>query len=76
MRKNYRHFIVDEAKMALTNDAVFSHCLPLRRNIKATDAVMDAPYCVAVDEAENRLHVQKALMLTLMGQAGQEFENE
>ncbi len=69
LRKNYRHFIVDEEKMALTNDAVFSHCLPLRRNIKATDAVMDAPYCVALDEAENRLHVQKALMLTLLGQA-------
>ena len=68
LRKNYRHFIVDEEKMALTNNAVFSHCLPLRRNIKATDAVMDAPYCVVLDEAENRLHVQKALMLTLMGQ--------
>ncbi len=67
LRKNYRHFIVDEEKMALTNNALFSHCLPLRRNIKATDAVMDAPYCVALDEAENRLHVQKALMMNLLG---------
>ena len=74
MRKNYRHFMVDEEKMALTNNALFSHCLPLRRNIKATDGVMDAPYCVAIDEAENRLHVQKALMLTLMGHTeGQEL---
>ena len=74
MRKNYRHFMVDEEKMALTNNAIFSHCLPLRRNIKATDGVMDAPYCVAIDEAENRLHVQKALMLTLMGHTeGQEL---
>ena len=40
--------------MALTNNARFSHCLPLRRNIKATDAVMDADYCVALDEAELR----------------------
>ena len=67
LRKNYRHFMVDEEKMSLTNAALFSHCLPLRRNIKATDAVMDAAYCVALNEAENRLHVQKALMMKLMG---------
>ncbi|MCP4046076.1 MAG: N-acetylornithine carbamoyltransferase [Gammaproteobacteria bacterium] len=66
-RKNYRHFIVDEEKMALTNNGLFSHCLPLRRNVKATDGVMDAPYCLALDEAENRLHVQKALMMKLLG---------
>jgi N-acetylornithine carbamoyltransferase len=53
--------------MALTDNALFSHCLPLRRNIKATDGVMDADYCVALDEAENRLHVQKAVMLKLLG---------
>ena len=58
--------MVDAAKMALTDNARFSHCLPLRRNIKASDEVMDADYCVALDEAENRLHVQKALMLELM----------
>jgi N-acetylornithine carbamoyltransferase len=67
LRKKYRHFMVTEEKMALTNDGLFSHCLPLRRNIKATDAVMDAPYCLALDEAENRLHVQKALMMKLLG---------
>ena len=66
LRRNYRHFIVDEEKMALTNGGLFSHCLPLRRNIKATDAVMDSDYCVALDEAENRLHVQKAVMLNLL----------
>jgi N-acetylornithine carbamoyltransferase len=70
LRKRYRHFIVDENKMALTDNALFSHCLPLRRNVKATDGVMDADYCVALDEAENRLHVQKALMMTLLGAAG------
>jgi len=67
LRRQYRHFIVDERKMALTNNALFSHCLPLRRNVKATDGVMDAPYCVVLDEAENRLHVQKAVMLKLLG---------
>lgn len=66
LREPFRHFMVDEAKMALTPNARFSHCLPLRRNIKATDAVMDGDCCVAIDEAENRLHVQKALMLKLM----------
>lgn len=66
MRQANRHFIVDDSKMAMTDDALFSHCLPLRRNVKATDAVMDADYCVAIDEAENRLHVQKALMSHLL----------
>ncbi len=68
IRDQYRHFMVDEAKMALTNNAVFSHCLPLRRNIKASDAVMDSPACIAIQEAENRLHVQKAIMHCLINQ--------
>lgn len=62
IRDQYKHFMVDEQKMALTNKGLFSHCLPLRRNVKATDAVMDSDYCVAIQEAENRLHVQKSLM--------------
>ncbi|MDX1461120.1 MAG: N-acetylornithine carbamoyltransferase [Xanthomonadales bacterium] len=66
LRRHLRHFIVDDEKMAMTNEARFSHCLPLRRNVKATDAVMDADYCLAVDEAENRLHVQKAVMQKLV----------
>jgi len=68
VRDQYKHFIVDEAKMELTNHGVFSHCLPLRRNVKATDAVMDSPRCLAIDEAENRLHVQKAVMAALASQ--------
>ena len=69
VREAHRHFIVDEAKMALTHNGVFSHCLPLRRNVKATDAVMDSPACIAIEEAENRLHVQKAVMTALLSQA-------
>ena len=68
IREQFKHFIVDEQKMALTNQGVFSHCLPLRRNIKATDAVMDSPQCIAINEAENRLHVQKAIMANLINQ--------
>ncbi len=70
LRERYRHFIVDEAKMALTRQGLFSHCLPLRRNVKATDAVLDSATCFAIDEAENRLHVQKAIMTALLEQAG------
>jgi N-acetylornithine carbamoyltransferase len=70
IRDAHRHFIVDEQKMALTDRGVFSHCLPLRRNVKATDAVMDSPSCIAIDEAENRLHVQKAIMAALVAQPG------
>lgn len=66
LRDAHRHFIVDEAKMARTEGALFSHCLPVRRNVKVTDAVLDSPRCVAIDEAENRLHVQKALMVDLL----------
>jgi N-acetylornithine carbamoyltransferase len=65
IRDRFRHFIVDEEKMALTNDALVSHCLPMRRNVKMTDAVFDSPACIAYEEAENRLHVQKAVMKEL-----------
>lgn len=66
MRDRYKHFIVDEEKMALTNNALVSHCLPMRRNVKMTDAVFDSPNCIAYEEAENRLHVQKAIMKALV----------
>lgn len=62
-RAQYRsHWIVDEQKMALTNGAIFMHCLPVRRNVIVTDGVIDSPASVVIEEAENRLHVQKAIM--------------
>ena len=64
--EQHKHFIVDGQKMSLTTNAVFSHCLPLRRNIKATDEVMDAKYCLAVKEAANRKHVQKSLLTNIL----------
>jgi N-acetylornithine carbamoyltransferase len=67
IRDKYKHFIVDSKKMNMTNNGVFSHCLPLRRNVKATDAVMDSDYCLAIEEAGNRLHVQKSLLTNLLG---------
>jgi N-acetylornithine carbamoyltransferase len=70
IRDANKHFIVDEAKMALTANGgkgLFGHCLPARRNVKATDGVMDSPNSIIIEEAENRLHVQKALMAALVG---------
>lgn len=62
-REQYRSkWIVDEEKMKLTNSAIFMHCLPVRRNVIVTDAVIDSTASVVIDEAENRLHVQKAVM--------------
>ena len=66
VRKDYKHFIVNDEKMNLTEDGVFSHCLPLRRNIKATDSVIDSPSCLAIQEAENRKHVQKSLLSKIL----------
>src|SRR5215217_7578070 len=62
-RAKYRgKWIVDEEKMRRTNGAIFMHCLPVRRNVIVTDAVIDSAASVVIDEAENRLHVQKAIL--------------
>ncbi len=60
------HWIVSKAKMARSNNAIFMHCLPVRRNVIVTDSVIDSPRSVVIDEAENRLHVQKAIMAMLL----------
>lgn len=63
-------FMITPEKMALTNKAVVSHCLPMRRNVKIADAVVDSPAFLGIEEAGNRLHVQKAVMETLASQDG------
>jgi len=61
-------FQVNEELMQLANeDAIFMHCLPAYRGLEISDTIMDSPYSVVWDEAENRLHAQKALMEFLLG---------
>ncbi len=68
IQDSYKHWITDERKMALAkDDAIYMHPLPADRNIEVTDGVMDGAHSVVYDEAENRLHAQKAVMALVMG---------
>ncbi len=67
IQDQYEAWITDEKKMALAkDDAIYMHPLPADRNIEITDAVIDGEQSVVFDEAENRLHVQKAVMALTM----------
>jgi ornithine carbamoyltransferase len=66
--KDFAGWTVSNALMALAHkDAVFMHCLPAHRGEEVAAEVCDGPRSVIYDEAENRLHVQKAILVTLMG---------
>jgi ornithine carbamoyltransferase len=66
----FKPYQVNEALMAHAQPhAVFMHCLPAHRNAEVTDAVLDGPQSVVFDQAENRMHAQKAILLTLLGGA-------
>jgi ornithine carbamoyltransferase len=63
----FRPFQVNEELMEAAGDrAIFMHCLPAKRGKEVTDAVMDGPQSVVFDQAENRLHAQKAVLLALL----------
>jgi ornithine carbamoyltransferase len=63
-------YCVDERLMGLAADrAIFLHCLPAHRGEEVTDEVLEGPRSRVFDQAENRLHVQKAIMARLMGGA-------
>ena len=65
--RKYSDWITDERKMSLAKlDAIYMHPLPADRNIEVTDAVIDGPQSVVYDQAENRLHAQKAVMALTM----------
>jgi len=63
----YSDWITDERRMAMAkDDAIYMHPLPADRNVEVTDAVIDGPNSVVFDQAENRLHAQKAVMALTM----------
>jgi N-acetylornithine carbamoyltransferase len=66
--KKYSSWITDERRMKLAKeDAIYMHPLPADRNVEVTDGVIDSAQSVVYDEAENRLHAQKAVMALTMG---------
>ncbi len=65
--QKYESWITDEKKIALAKeDSIYMHPLPADRNIEVSDGVIDGPHSVVFDEAENRLHAQKAVMALTM----------
>jgi ornithine carbamoyltransferase len=67
-RSSFRGYAVDEKLMALADPrAIFLHCLPAHRGEEVSDSVLEGPQSRVWAEAENRLHIQKALLATLMG---------
>ena len=68
MVDEHKDWIANERRMALAKKtAIYMHCMPIDRGYEATDAVIDGPQSVIYQEAENRLHIQKALMALTMG---------
>lgn len=64
----YKDWICDSRKMKLAKkDAIYMHCLPADRGMEVTDEVIDGVQSVVYDQAENRLHVQKAILALTMG---------
>src|ERR1041385_3568579 len=70
LRLPHRAWRMTEEAQARTRGGkgIVLHCLPVRRNVEVDDAVLDGPHSAVYDEAENRLHVQRALLLELIGQ--------
>jgi ornithine carbamoyltransferase len=67
IQDQYKHWITDSKLMSLAkDDAIYMHPLPADRDIEVTSEVMDGPNSVVFDEAENRLHAQKAVMALTM----------
>ncbi len=69
LRQPHRDWRLTAERLRRTRDggAIAMHCLPVRRNVEIDDAVLDGPNSVVVDQAENRLHAQRALLLELIG---------
>lgn len=66
IREQHKDWIVTKEKMKMTNKAIFMHCLPVRRNVEVTDEVIDSKNSVVIDEAENRMWAQMAIIKSLL----------
>lgn len=66
VKRSLQDWRVDADLMNRTDNALLMHPLPVRRNVAATDEVLDGPRSVIYDQAENRVHVQKALLMQLL----------
>jgi N-acetylornithine carbamoyltransferase len=75
-RAGLTDWIIDEAVMKQTNNAAFMHCLPMRRNVIATDAVVDSPQSAIIDEAENRMWAQLAVLQYVLTVYNNEYVTE
>jgi ornithine carbamoyltransferase len=74
-REEFRAFQVDASLMRRAKpDALFMHCLPAHRGEEVTDDVMNSPHSVVFDQAENRLHTEKAILHAILRLSRQEFE--
>ncbi|MCJ8502706.1 ornithine carbamoyltransferase [Desulfatitalea alkaliphila] len=73
LRERKRHFqgftVTPDLMAAAKPTAVFMHCLPAQRGLEVTDAVMESPASIIFQQAENRMHMQNAIMLILAGKA-------
>jgi N-acetylornithine carbamoyltransferase len=69
LRNAYRDWKLTEARRRSTRGTrgAVMHCLPVRRNVEIEDAVLDGPHSVVVNQAENRLHAERALLLEMAG---------
>lgn len=70
LREGKRSWIADERRMRATRggNGIFLHCLPVRRGVEASHGVLDGAWSAVVDEAENRLHAQRALLRRILGE--------
>ncbi len=65
-RSQFKDWMLTNEKMKLTNNAYFMHCLPVRRNVEVSDEVLDSPRSLIIDEAENRMWAQMAIIHSLL----------
>lgn len=68
--KDFSSWMMTEEKMALTNDGRFMHCLPLRRNVIASDSVIDAKTSLIFQQAENRIYSAQAVLYKMLSHEG------